>query len=67
MTPVEIKALRKSLNMTQGELAKVMGVHAGTVSRWERPTSQGGVPPSQMAQNFMQMLARVKNILSPIE
>lgn len=36
MTPTEIVAVRNSLNMTQGQLAQLLGVHSLTVSKWER-------------------------------
>ncbi len=36
MTPAEIVAIRLSLNMTQGQLAQLLGVHSLTVSKWER-------------------------------
>ena len=32
----EIRSLRKRLGMTQEELAKLLGVTANTVARWER-------------------------------
>ena len=36
MTPPEIRAARKSLALTQGQLAAVMRLRAATVSDWER-------------------------------
>lgn len=36
MTPDELKAKRLSLNLSQGELAKALGVSVNTVARWER-------------------------------
>lgn len=36
MTPAEIRAARKSLALTQGQLATVMRLRAATVSDWER-------------------------------
>jgi transcriptional regulator with XRE-family HTH domain len=36
MTPTQIKAIRKGLNLTQGELAKAAEVHPKTVAYWER-------------------------------
>lgn len=36
MTPAEIVALRRGLALTQHELADLLGVHAMTVSKWER-------------------------------
>ncbi len=36
MTTAEIVAIRTALNMTQGQLAQLLGVHSLTVSKWER-------------------------------
>ena len=37
MTPPEIRAARKSLALTQGQLAAVMGLRGqGSISEWER-------------------------------
>ena len=36
----EIKALRKSLNLTQLELSRKLKVDAITISRWERGTQR---------------------------
>ena len=36
MTPAEIRAARKSLALTQGQLAAVMGLRQATISDWER-------------------------------
>lgn len=38
MNDIDIKALRKQLGLTQGELAKRLGVHARTVQNWESGT-----------------------------
>ena len=47
MTPEEMKALRRSLGITQSELATVLGLENGTsVSRFER----GARTPSQTVQ-----------------
>lgn len=35
-TPAELRAARKSLGLTQGQLAGVLGVRQATVSDWER-------------------------------
>jgi DNA-binding transcriptional regulator YiaG len=32
----DIKKLRKEAKLSQAKLAKIMGVHANTVARWER-------------------------------
>jgi len=36
MTPAELKAKRAALGLSQGQLARVLGVHRQTVSKWER-------------------------------
>jgi transcriptional regulator with XRE-family HTH domain len=38
MTAAEVARLRKRLGLTQEGLAKELGVHPMTVSRWERGT-----------------------------
>ena len=52
MTPDEIRALRKSLGMTQPEFAEKLGVTVITVSSWER----GIRNPSGSAVMLMQQL-----------
>lgn len=37
---VNVRTLRDSLDVTQGELARMVGVHPMTVSKWERGTAQ---------------------------
>lgn len=39
MTPDEIKAIRQQFGASQEELARLLGINAGTVSRWERGLS----------------------------
>jgi transcriptional regulator with XRE-family HTH domain len=38
MTAGDVRRLRKRLGLTQVELGELTGVHAMTVSRWERGT-----------------------------
>lgn len=45
MKPKAIKQLRKTYNLTQHDLAKLVGVRQATVSDWER----GAVKPSRLA------------------
>lgn len=59
----EIKTIRQALGMTQREFAHTLGVHAMSVSRWER----GTLTPSQMAINFMRVLRRVPKLIDPEE
>ena len=42
MHPEELKRLRERLALTQQELAKEIGVHPMTVSKWE--TGASGIP-----------------------
>ncbi len=35
MSPVEIKTLRKKLNLSQAQFAQLFGVHSITIIRWE--------------------------------
>lgn len=36
---LDVRSLRESLDVTQDELARMLGVHPMTVSKWERGTS----------------------------
>jgi putative transcriptional regulator len=36
MTPNEIVAIRKSLNLTQADFARLFDAHVMTISKWER-------------------------------
>lgn len=47
MTAKEISATRKRLDLTQVQLATLVGVHPLTVSKWER--GAGSPPPHQEA------------------
>lgn len=48
MNPKKIKTIRQSLNMNQGQFAKVIGVSFSTVSRWE--SGSGKPNDSQIEQ-----------------
>lgn len=41
MTNLDLKAARKTLNYTQAQLAKAIGVSTGTVARWEGANNPG--------------------------
>lgn len=51
MTPAEIKALRKRLDISQAKLGKRLGVRQATVADWER----GKHPPSPMAEKLLKL------------
>ena len=40
MTPATYRALRESIGLTQGDVAKALGVSLRTVKRWEHPDWQ---------------------------
>lgn len=44
MTGTDIKKIRKALDVDQYALAKIIGVHASTVMRWEAHTAWSGNP-----------------------
>jgi type I restriction enzyme M protein len=51
-TPEAIKALRKKMDLTQKQLANRLGVHPGTVTRWET----GSFEPSALAYDKLDSL-----------
>jgi len=57
MNGKQLKASRKKLNLTQVELAKLLGVAANTVAKWERDEQR---PPGNLLK--LSMLA-IKNNL----
>ena len=56
MIEVDIQTIRKSLKLTQAELAEKLGVDVITVSRWERKKTK----PSNLAKRQLRRL-EVKN------
>ena len=54
MSPREVHAVRVALDVSQTQLAALLGVHALTVSKWER----GILSPSPYAQAFLHEFAR---------
>ncbi|MBM4387887.1 MAG: type II toxin-antitoxin system MqsA family antitoxin [Deltaproteobacteria bacterium] len=52
LTPEEIRGIRNSLNLTQIQLAKVIGCGKASLSRWEK----GGLQQSRLVDNFLRVL-----------
>lgn len=50
---LDLKALRKSLNLTQAQLAEKVGVNLATVWRWENE----GIPSRGSARAYLEKLA----------
>ena len=55
MNGLQIIELRKNLNLTQDDLAKMMGVTRRTVANWESGTR---IPPSM--QNLLEKISQTK-------
>jgi DNA-binding transcriptional regulator YiaG len=53
--PVMIRSVRRSMGMTQVDLAQALGVNPWTVSRWER----GVTAPSELARRALRRLLDV--------
>lgn len=53
-TPEKIRKLRIKLGKTQKEFAELIGVHAGTVIRWENGTFN----PSKMALKILDIVEK---------
>src|SRR5580698_5387522 len=52
LTPEEIKALRKGLDLSQEELARIVGLEVATISRMER----GQLLPNRSSDNLLFLL-----------
>jgi|ETNvirnome_6_100_1030635.scaffolds.fasta_scaffold19285_3 DNA-binding transcriptional regulator YiaG len=50
MTPIQIQKIRKAQRETQREFAARLGVHVGTLRKWE----QGRGSPSSMAVRLLE-------------
>jgi DNA-binding transcriptional regulator YiaG len=57
MKPLEIKALREKMGLTQQDFSILVGVGCNTVNRWEN----GHVKPSRMAIKQMNTIIREMN------
>lgn len=53
MTPAEIRAARKSLGLTQEQLAALMGVRVATVSDWERDVYSADGPAARLLAAYL--------------
>ncbi len=52
MNAAEIRTIRDRLGLTQPQLAQLLGVHALTVSKWERGILTPSVHQATMLQSF---------------
>ena len=57
----QVKAVRTKLNLSQEELAHVIGVSFATVNRWEN----GKTKPSKMALTLFKAFCNEKNLKIP--
>lgn len=58
MNGAALKALRRSLGVSQAELASLLGAHAMTVSRWERDAAQPGEHAARLLAAFARAAER---------
>ena len=56
MTPATFRAIRETIGLTQGDVAKALGVSLRTVKRWEHPDRQE--PPEDAWEWLLGMLER---------
>jgi transcriptional regulator with XRE-family HTH domain len=56
MSPKEAKRIRKKLGLTQVELAKKLGLHFMTISKWER----GAEPIMKQTALVLKLLAKTE-------
>ena len=56
MTPATFRAIRETIGLTQGDVAKALGVALRTVKRWEHPDWQE--PPDDACEWLLGMLER---------
>lgn len=65
---VYIAERRKAAGFTQGELGKMLGVNANTISRWEVSGRQHRVPSSEVLAAIAEALGiHVSLLLLPLE
>lgn len=63
MRAAEVRKIREKLGRTQDELAKLIGVHSMTVSKWERGTVKVPKPIALL----LRLLLQVKQDKTPAE
>ena len=56
MTKADFRAIRETIGLTQGDVAKALGVALRTVKRWEHPDRQE--PPEDACEWLLGMLER---------
>ena len=52
MTSQQVIAIRRSLGLTQAQLAQLLGVHPLTVSKWERGISSPNPHQAALLESF---------------
>lgn len=62
MTHTELKAHRKTLGLTQGELAALLGCTQNTVSAWEQAPPKGNPVPALVARLVTQWVQAPKSL-----
>ena len=58
MIPAKIVAFRTLLNLTQAELAALLGTSARSVARWEADMSGPGIDPTQDQVGMMSVIEK---------
>lgn len=60
----DVKVLREGLGLTQEELARLIGVSARTVSRWENGESEPTALALKEILRWQRMLARLREVFT---
>jgi putative transcriptional regulator len=61
MKSVDVKSLRRSLSLTQEQLAKALGVSWATINRWERHKTRPSPLALEKLNRFIAQNSEVKN------
>jgi DNA-binding transcriptional regulator YiaG len=59
----EVRRIRQQLGVTQGKLARALGVSRALVGRWEAGTEK----PSSMAANFLNLLLELRRVVKALD